>query len=146
MNTHYHFAPDSEEGRFARSYSFRIETPQRTFVYTGDTGPSESLVKLAADADVLVSEVIDLAAMDRLLREARDVPAAALGPMIAHMEQDHLTPAQVGRLATRANVKRVVLTHLAPGMDDEPGTTGYLEGLAGTYSGPVSVAHDLDRF
>ena len=145
-NAHYHFAVGSEEDRFARSYSFRVETAQRTFVYTGDTGPSENVVKLAADAAVLVSEVIDLAAMGSVLRRARDIPASALAPMLAHMEQDHLTPVQVGRLAAKANVKRVVLTHLAPGMDDEEGTTGYIKGIAGSYSGPVSVAHDLDRF
>jgi ribonuclease BN (tRNA processing enzyme) len=145
-NAHYHFPPDSEESRFARSYSFRIETPGRTFVYTGDTGPSDHVVALARNADVLVSEVIDLAAMERVLQQAADIPPAALGPMIAHMEQNHLTPAEVGHLAARAQVKQVVLTHLSPGMDAESDTDGYVAGIDEHYQGPVSVARDLDRF
>jgi len=145
-NAHYHFAAGSEEERTARSYSFRIETHDRTFVYTGDTGPSDNVVKLAANADVLVSEVIDLAAMERLLRRASDIPAGALAPMIAHMEQDHLAPVEVGRLAAQASVNRVVLTHIGPGLDDEIGTSGYVDGIDDLYHGPVSVASDLDRF
>jgi len=145
-NDHYHFPTGSEEARFSRSYSFRIETNERSFVYTGDTGPSRNVERLAAGADVLVSEVIDLESMKRVLRRASDIPPAALAPIIAHMEQDHLTPVAVGQLAARAKVKQVVLTHVVPGMDDDKNTVGYVEGIAEHYSGPVTVARDLDRF
>jgi len=145
-NAHYHFAAGSEEQQLARSYSFRIETPERTFVYTGDTGPSDHLAALARNADVLISEVIDLGAMKQLLRRAGDIPAGALEPMLAHMQQDHLTPVQIGRLAAKAGVKQVVLTHVAPGMDDETDLSGYSAGLENFYDGPVKLARDLDRF
>ena len=66
---------------------------------------------------------------------------------MAHMQQDHLTPAQVGLLAAQAKVKRVVLTHVVPGMDGEAGTTaGYVAGIAERHQGPVTGARDLDRF
>jgi ribonuclease BN (tRNA processing enzyme) len=145
-NDHYHFAPGSPEAEIARSYSFRIEAGGRSFVYTGDTGPSSNLEKLAKGADVLVSEVIDMAAMKTVLDDATDIAAPARAPMIAHMVEDHLTPTQIGILAATAGVKRIVLTHLAPGLDDERNTSGYVAGLAAHYKGPVTVAHDLDRF
>ncbi|OYY91634.1 MAG: hypothetical protein B7Y45_01200 [Sphingomonas sp. 28-66-16] len=145
-NDHYHFASGSPEAAAARSYSFRIETAGRSFVYTGDTGPSPHLEALAKGADVLISEVIDLAAMSAILERATDIPPGALAPMIAHMAQDHLTPANVGAIAARAGVKQVVLTHLVPGLDSETDMSGYLEGLTATYHGPVAIAHDLDRF
>ena len=144
-NGHYHFPP-GEAARFSRSYAFRIEAGGRSIVYTGDTGWSDNLVRLAQGADVLVTEVIDLAAMEAVLRRAPDLPAAALGPMLAHMAQDHLTPDQIGRLAAQARVGRVVLTHLAPGMDEERDTSGYTTGISAHYRGPVTVADDLDRF
>jgi len=50
-NDHYHFEPGSEAARLSRSYSFRIEAGGRVFVYTGDTGPSDNLQRLAQDAD-----------------------------------------------------------------------------------------------
>ena len=62
--------------------------------------------------------------MESVLRRAPDLPPAALGPMLRHMVQDHLTPDQVGRLAAAAHVGRLVLTHLAPGNDDERDTRG----------------------
>ncbi|HTU12092.1 MAG TPA: MBL fold metallo-hydrolase [Allosphingosinicella sp.] len=144
-NGHYNFPP-GEAARFSRSYAFRIEAGGRSIVYTGDTGWSDNLVRLAQGADLLVTEVIDVRAMEAVLRRASDLPAAALGPMLAHMAQDHLTPDQIGRLAARARVERVVLTHLAPGMDEEPDTRGYTTGISAHYRGPVTVANDLDRF
>lgn len=144
-NAHYHFPP-GEAARVSRSYAFRIEAGGRSIAYTGDTGWSDNLVRLAQGADLLVTEVIDMAAMDAVLRRASDLPAAALGPMLAHMAQDHLTPDQIGRLAAAARVGRIVLTHLAPGMDEEPDTSGYTTGIAAHYRGPVTVANDLDRF
>jgi ribonuclease BN (tRNA processing enzyme) len=143
-NEHYHFAAGSEEARLARSYSFRVEAGGRVFVYTGDTGPSANLEKLAQGADVLVSEVIDLAGMANQIRGGR--PAAENGPLLAHLEQDHLTPTQVGRIAAAAHVKSVVLTHLVPGADRESTTSQYTNGVKEHFPGPVVAANDLDRF
>jgi len=145
-NAHYHFPPDSEDARFSRSYGFRIEAKGRTIAYTGDSGPTPHLVALAKDADLLVSEVIDMKAMAAVLGKAGDIPQAAMAPMMAHMRQDHMTPPDVGALAQAAGAKEVVLTHLSPGMDGETGTAGYTDGIAPAYPGPVHVANDLDRF
>ncbi len=145
-NDHYHFAPGSEEARQARSYAYRVDANGRSVVYTGDTGPSKRVEALAAGADLLVSEVIDLAAMRDVLSRAADLPKAALGPMMAHMEQDHLTPAEVGKLATAAKVKAVVLTHIAPGLDDQVDPAALKAGVAAHFRGSVEVADDLDRF
>ena len=145
-NDHYHFAPGSEEARSARSYAYRIEAGGRVFVFTGDTGPSAHVERLARGADVLVSEVIDMAAMERLLRADSHLPPPALAGLMQHMRLNHLTPEQVGELAARAGVKSVVLTHLAPGADGERNLAGYRDGVRQAYNGPVSVARDLERF
>ena len=147
-NTHYHFEPGSAQAREARSYSLRIETPQRTFVYTGDTGPSQHVEQLAMGADVLISEVIDIDSIANTLRHApaSQLPPAMLPAMLKHMEEDHLTPVEIGKLAAKAAVKEVVLTHIVPGSDGERDLSGYTKGIAPTYGGPVYVSRDLDRF
>lgn len=144
-NAHYHFATGSEEDRFSRSYAFRVEAGNKSYVYTGDTGPTDKLVTLARGADVLVTEVIDMEAIELTLRR-RGYPADVLQSLLAHMEEDHLTPVEIGRLASAAGVGRVVLTHLVPGNDDETDLSGYLEGIADVFDGPVSIANDLERF
>jgi ribonuclease BN (tRNA processing enzyme) len=65
---------------------------------------------------------------------------------MAHLQQDHLTPAQVGHLAAAAHVKSVVLTHIVPGADDETTTSQYTDGVKEQFAGPVTAAADLDRF
>ncbi len=144
-DNHFHYPAGSEEARFERSYAFRIETARRVFVFTGDTGVSPHVAELARGADVLVSEVIDLPAIAASLR-ARPEMAAQFDRYMAHMRQDHLTPAQVGDIAADAGVKEVVLTHLSPGLDGEKDTSGYTNGIDARYKGPVKVAKDLDRW
>lgn len=41
----------------------RFDTPDRSFVFTGDTGPSDAVTKLAEGADVLVTEVGEIESM-----------------------------------------------------------------------------------
>jgi ribonuclease BN (tRNA processing enzyme) len=97
-NSHYHYAKGSREAESSRSYSFRIEAHDRVYVYTGDTGPSENVERLARGADVLVSEVIDLEKTSRVLKRA-GMAEARLASFLSHMEEDHLTPDQIEKLA-----------------------------------------------
>ncbi len=145
-NAHYHFERGSPEEQFSRSYGFRIETRNKIYTYTGDSGPSENLVKLAKGADVLVSEVIDIAGVRATLERVPNLPADVRASLVTHMHQDHLTPVQVGQLGSAAGVKTIVLTHLVPGSDGEADLSGYVKGLGDAFQGDVRIANDLDRF
>src|SRR5581483_5856359 len=84
-------------------------------VISGDTAPSEALVRLAKGADVLVHEALYLPAVDRLAAAEPNAPTLRQHLLAAH------TPAEeVGRIATEAGVKTLVLSHLVPG---GPGVT-----------------------
>ncbi len=82
-----------------KSYSYRFETPEGSVVFTGDTGPSASVTKLAMHATVLVSEVIT--ANDYL----STMQAMAKTPIteeqqkrnVMHMSEVHLLPEEVGK-------------------------------------------------
>ena len=145
-NNHYHFEKGSAADHFSRSFAFRIETYGKIYVYTGDTGWSEKVVRLAKNADVLISEVIDIPGVERALRADGHIPEAAMLGLLAHMQQDHLTPRQVGEIAKLAGVKAVVLTHLVPGDDLSVDLSVYSAGVTQIFHGPVKVAADLDRF
>jgi ribonuclease BN (tRNA processing enzyme) len=146
-NTHYTFPKDStEQGKFV-SLSFRFDAPGRTIAYTGDTGPSTAMEKLAANSDLLVSEMIDF---DRTMAEVRrlspNLPAPVLAGLQTHLRDHHLTPRQVGELARAAKVKAVVVTHISAPDLDGARTLEYLSGIAETYSGPAVIAQDLAEF
>jgi ribonuclease BN (tRNA processing enzyme) len=144
-NSHYDAGP-GQSGILSLSY--RFDLGGRSIAYTGDTGPSPAVTRLARGADLLVSEVIDL---DRLLAEIRqrrpDASPDMLADMRRHLSTHHLPAAEVGRIAAEARVGHVVLTHLAI----PPGPTGAAEarlvaGVRQAYAGPADVARDLGSF
>lgn len=152
-NTHFDHggaAPESAGPSSAaapQSLSYRFELGNRSITFTGDTGPSEAVTRLAQHTDLLVSEVIDL---DRLLAEIRlrrsDMPPAVAEGMRQHLSTHHLVPVDVGRMAAAAGVKHLVLTHFAvPGLliESEPALRS---GVGGSYAGTVDLARDLASF
>lgn len=140
-NTHYSMLRLAHQPYGSlRSYAYRFDTPDRSIVFTGDTGPSRAVARLAKGADILVSEVISRTLQIAYARRIEG-PRANLAPLIAHIEHEHMTPEEVGKMAARAGVKVVVLTHFIPGMDKEdPGT--YTKGVRKYFSGPVVAGKD----
>lgn len=112
-----------------KSYAVRFDTPDRSVVFTGDTGESRAVEELARDADILVSEMVTDA----------DI-AAVPTPVQAHMRAEHLSPTQVGRLAAAARVGTVVLSHYAGASAED------LEAIRREFSGEVVAGEDLMRF
>lgn len=146
-NSHYSWAPGSPEAARFKSLSLRFDLPDRSIVYTGDTGPSASVERLARGADLLVSEMIDVpATVANVRRNNPSLQGPALDAMVRHLSTHHLTPEQVGELAARADVKRVVITHNVPGPSDRATTERSLVGIRTRFGGRVTIANDLDRF
>ena len=141
-NTHYHGAGPGAD----KSYSYRFDTPGRSVVFCGDTGPSEALTRLARYADVLVCEVNDIEASMRALAATSKMPPQALKAVEAHMVKKHLTPQQLGMMAQKAGVKVVVLTHISPGLDGETDASRYTEGVRKHFQGTVIAGQDLMEF
>lgn len=141
-NTHYVTIPQDRRPLGAkRSYSYRFDTPDKTIVFTGDTGPSEAVVELARGADILVTEVMDMDATLATLAQTFNTTPDKLKSVADHMLKEHLSPEAVGDLAKRAGVGMVILTHL--GVPEEPYDMRVLtQGVRQHYSGPVAIAND----
>lgn len=129
-----------------QSYSYRIDTPDRSIVFTGDTGPSAAVAALAKGADTLVSEIIHVPSVVQMLKTTNNATDAQLAPAIRHMEEEHLIPEEVGKLAAQAGVKLVVLSHIAPGLDDHYDGLQYTAGVKKHFEGTVVLGKDLDEF
>lgn len=145
-NTHFDIDGKSGAGT-AISLSYRFQLGNRSITYTGDTGPSVDLEKLAQGSDMLVTEVIDL---DRLMAQIkvmrRDATPEMLESMSKHLATHHVLAADIGAMAARANVGRVVLTHFAipgPLAESEPDLRA---GIRQSYAGHLDLARDLSSF
>lgn len=99
-----------------QSLGYRIEAGGTVLAYTGDTGPSDEVVKLAENADVF-------------LCEATWKHTEGLLPF-------HMSARQAGEHATRAAAGRLILTHIWPSLDTEVSR----EEAASTFDGSVDIA------
>jgi ribonuclease BN (tRNA processing enzyme) len=96
----------------------RLAAGDSVLVYTGDSGPSPEIARLAHDADVLLAEATHL---DPVPEDVR-----------AHLS----SPRQAGEQAAAAGVGRLLLTHLWPGTPKAVAR----DAAAATYHGQIDVA------
>jgi ribonuclease BN (tRNA processing enzyme) len=118
--------------------AYRFDAPDRSIVISGDTAPSDSLIRLARGADVLVHEAMYLPALDRLV--ARTPGAARLRQ---HLLASHTTAEDAGRVAQAAGVKLLVLSHLVPADDPTITDQMWIDAARVHFRGPVIVGKDL---
>jgi len=145
-NTHF---PERSKARMPyRSLAYRFDSKTRSIVFAGDTAYSTNLVDLAQAADVFICEVMDQAIHDEMAARAKAAAEAGNPDNIyRHIADTHSTPADVGRMASEAQVKMVVLNHLVPGTTasgrPEFPVTTFIDGVRKVYAGEVVVGQDL---
>jgi ribonuclease BN (tRNA processing enzyme) len=145
VNSHYSFDPGSPEYSKYQSLSYRFDLPDRSIVFTGDTGPSPAVETLATGADLLVSELIDLPnTLMKLDVFAKTLQPHAKAEWAEHFEKQHLVPEKIGELARRAGVGAVIVSHLAGTREDA--ILRYVTDIARHYDGPIVIAGDRQRF
>jgi ribonuclease BN (tRNA processing enzyme) len=120
------------------AFAYRFDCPDRSIVISGDTRPSPNLVRLAQGADVLVHEVMYLPALERL---AASEPNATR--LIEHLRASHTTTEEVGKVATQAGVKTLVLSHFVPGGAPVIPDQVWFDAVRPTFSGNLIVGRDL---
>jgi ribonuclease BN (tRNA processing enzyme) len=100
------------------AYAIRVEAGGRSLVFSGDTGPTDALVELTRGADLALFEASFLSRYENL------------PPNL------HLTATQAAEHAMRADVDRLVLTHLVPWTPQDETR----EEAAAVYSGHLDLA------
>lgn len=104
-----------------RSVAYRVDTPDGTVGYTGDTGPDEAVAAFLAGSDVLVAEC-----------SFPDPPET----------DTHLSPRSVAAMARAAGPALLLLTHIYPFLDPESAPALVRES---GYGAEVVTAWDGDR-
>lgn len=120
------------------SFAYRFDCPDRSIVISGDTSASAGLVDLARGADVLVHEIMLESAIDRLVSNAPDAKT-----LRQHLLASHSTAAQVGRAATAAGVKTLVLSHFVPGGVPAIADEVWRDAVRPHFAGNIVVGRDL---
>jgi ribonuclease BN (tRNA processing enzyme) len=106
------------------TYGVRVEQGGRVLAYSSDTAPCEALLRLAAGADLFLCEASYLDGMD-------------------NPPDLHLTGGEAGEAATKADVGKLLLTHLVPAWGSEAST---VDAATAAYAGPVEVVRPGARY
>ncbi|MGH3504408.1 MAG: MBL fold metallo-hydrolase [Nocardioidaceae bacterium] len=129
----------AEHPPMSPAFAFRFDAGDQSVVISGDTAVAEPVIELAAGADVLVHEAYSPEHLHLLWRGHN----ADLEKMRAHFARAHTTAEEAGRVAARAGVRTLVLSHLIPttGIDPEQ----FRRHAARHFDGNIVVGTDLDR-
>ena len=101
-----------------------VEADGRRLVYSGDTAGGEDLITIARGADLFLCEAT-------WAGDPTDYPPGV-----------HLTAGQAAEVARKAEVDRLVLTHIAGGTDRDR----VLSEASAAFDGPIALAEDGDVY
>ena len=119
-------------GSWDYSYGYKVTTNDGTIVLSGDTGPSEDLIRIATGADLLIHEAYATKGWEKHEPVWKRYHASF-----------HTSGAEVGRIAREAGVKTVILTHQLLWSASEQDLVDEVQKV---FTGRVLSARDLDVF
>lgn len=119
-------------GDISPAFGYRVTTPDKVVVISGDTNYSEDLVEMAKGADVLVHEVISIEGLNALPEFWQD-----------YHNHAHTTTEELARIANAAQPDLLVLTHILH--YGAPIETALSE-VQAQYDGEVMLASDGDIY
>ena len=122
------------------SYAFKFELGDKKVVFSGDTAFFPPLAEFAKGADYLVHEVLYAPGVDALVSRRPNADK-----LKASILSHHTRAEDVGRIATMANVKTLVLNHFVPPDDRTLTPDVWSDAVRETFGGKVIVGRDLLR-
>lgn len=119
-------------GGWPQSFGYRFDTPDRTIVISGDTSPTDAIADHCQGCDILVHEVYSQAGWEKRAPVWQEYHYAS-----------HTSGPALGRIASRANPKLLVLTHqLLWGATPQE----LVSEVRSEFSGQIVYGKDLDVF
>jgi ribonuclease Z len=120
-----------DHGEIKPAFGYRIDYGGHSVTLSGDTRPSENLIRFAQGTDVLIHEVIDVVSYEGL---SKGDTSEQEKKIIGH----HTTAEQAGIIFTRVKPRLAVYSHIVP-----PDVPDVVLHTRKTYDGPLEVGEDL---
>ena len=116
-----------DHGPVKPAFGYRVDHAGRSVAISGDTRPSDNLVKFSKGVDVLIHEAVDEVSLRKLVPSQRLFEA-----IVAH----HTTPEEAADIFRRVSPRLAVFSHAEGG-------AAVVERTRRTYSGRVEFGEDL---
>jgi ribonuclease BN (tRNA processing enzyme) len=121
-----------KHGAWPQAFGYRVKTPDRTVVISGDTGPDSRIEEQCQRCDVLVHEVYSSAGFAKRTPDWQ-----------AYHSRYHTSGRELGAIASRARPGLLVLYHQLIWSSTE---AELLQEVSSVYDGKVVSAKDLDVY
>ncbi len=116
-------------GSWDNAFGYRFVTPDKTIVISGDTRPSQNLIRYSEGADILVHEVYSQAGFDKKTEVWKKYHAT-----------HHTSTYELGEIAKKTKPDLLILNHiLFWGATEEE----LLDEISQIYDGLVSIGSDM---
>ena len=122
-----------KHGTWKYAFGYRFDTKDRRIVISGDTAPTDEVVKACDGCDVLLHEVFN-PKRKKIVESTQKQ---------AYFKAFHTSPSELGEIATRARPKLLVLYHQVMGETTEE---DLVEQVKQHYAGKFVSAKDLDVY
>ena len=125
-----------DHGPVKPAFGYRVDYREHSVVMSGDTKPSDNLIKYSQGVDVLIHEV-GRSKQDPVLVGPPDeiLPSGATRQQLRIIADHHTDPVEAGQVFARVKPKLAVFSH--------GGSAAILPLVRRNYSGPVEVGEDM---
>ncbi len=121
-------------GSLPQAFGYRVQTPDKVIVISGDCSPSPALIEACNGCDILLHEVYSRAGMEQS------------GPAwVKYLSEFHTATDELAAIAKKAHPKLLILYHqvFSP-LTQTP--EGLVAEIRRSYDGPVVSGSDLDVY
>lgn len=127
-------------------FGYSISYKGKKVVLSGDTNKNQNVVKNAVNADLLIHEAMLFDLINQLGDINKELGQDRNAKILNDITDYHTSHIQAAEVAAEANVKHLVLNHLAPVPDRKVISRLYTQGLSKIFDGEISLADDGDKF
>jgi ribonuclease BN (tRNA processing enzyme) len=120
------------------SYAIRIQTSEKAVTLSGDTTYMPELAEFAKNSDVLVHEALLLKGVDALCKSL----GVSDDRLKNHLLRSHTAAGDVGKIASKAEVKTLALNHLVPGADPSITEQDWVDAAREHWQGELHIGKD----
>lgn len=121
---------------------YRFDYGGRSVVLSGDTEPNENVVTNAKGADLLVHEALHRGMVKTMGQALMEAGRPANSKIMDDIQNYHTSPLEAARIAEKAGVRMLVLSHIVPIVPARLLYPYFLEGTGEAFGGAIVVAED----
>ena len=124
------------------AYGYRFDYRGRSVVISGDTAKSSNLIRVAANADLLIHEAQAKYIVSIIQQVAGEENRKLLQATLGDIQRYHSSPADAAEAANEARVNMLVLTHLTPPPSSYFAQWAFLRGVSTVRPQGIELGYD----